>query len=155
MRPLLFLDIDGVLNPFPDCPEGYREYDLFPEDDEPVRLADVHKEWLVELMAAFDIAWASGWGEEANRVLCPHFGLPDLPVVTFPPVPFEPRMKVPGVASMAGDRPAAWVDDIPTPEAREWAESRDAPTLLLEVDSALGLSRADVDELLAWAAAAA
>jgi hypothetical protein len=38
-RPVLLLDIDGVLNPFAAarCPAGYTEYDLFP-GEEPVRL---------------------------------------------------------------------------------------------------------------------
>ena len=150
-RPLLFLDIDGVLNPFPDCPPGFREYDFFPEDDEPVRLAARHVAWLGELMAVFDVVWASGWGEDANRVLSPFFGLPELPLVDLPPIPFGPHVKVPGVALLAGDRPAAWVDDILTPEARAWAKRREAPTLLVDVDSATGLTRAAVDQLLEWA----
>ena len=37
--PLLLMDVDGVLNPYPDCPDGFIEYVLFPDDDEPVRLA--------------------------------------------------------------------------------------------------------------------
>jgi hypothetical protein len=152
-RPLLFLDIDGVLNPFPGCPEGYTEHDFFPEDDEPVRLASVHRDWLDELRAMFDLVWASGWGEDANRVLSPHFGLPELPQIDLPPVPFEPHQKVPGVAAFAGDRPAAWVDDMLTPEARAWAERRTAPTLLVSVDSSAGLTRPVVDGLLEWAAA--
>lgn len=53
-KPLL-LDVDGVLNPFPATPEGYREYDLFPEDDEPVRLNPRHGEWLRGLASAFEI----------------------------------------------------------------------------------------------------
>ncbi len=150
-RPLLFLDIDGVLNPFPECPAGFEEYDFFPEDDEPVRLAASHVDWLGELAGVFDIVWASGWGEDANRVLSPFFGLPELPLITLPPIPFEPNEKVPGVAFVAEDRPAAWVDDNLAPEARDWAEQRDAPTLLVSVDSAKGLERAAVDELLEWA----
>lgn len=43
-RPLLLLDVDGVLNPFaaPACPPGYREHGFFPDDDPPVRLNDSH-----------------------------------------------------------------------------------------------------------------
>ncbi len=149
--PLLFLDVDGVLNPFPDCPPGFTEYDFFPEDDEPVRLAALHVGWLRELAAVFDIVWASGWGEDANRLLSPFFNLPELPLVTLPPIPFEPHEKVPGIAVFAGDRPAAWVDDNVTPEAREWAEQRKPSTLLVAVHSAKGLERPAVDELLEWA----
>lgn len=140
-----------MLNPFPDCPDGYAEYDLFPEDDEPVRLARVHGEWLHELAGLFDVAWASGWGAEANRVLCPFFGLPELPVIQLPAIPFEPWEKVPAIETFAADRAAAWIDDNVTPQARAWAAGRAAPTLLVEVESALGLTRPAVDELLAWA----
>jgi hypothetical protein len=147
------MDVDGVLNPFPDCPEGFDEYDLFPNDDEPVRLARVHGDWLVELGRTFEIAWASGWGEDANRLICPFFGLPEYPVIEFPPVPFAPFDKVPAVAAFVGDRAAAWVDDMVTPEAREWAAAQSAPTLLVEVDSGVGLTRPQVDRLQAWAVA--
>jgi len=151
--PLLLLDVDGVLNPFPSTPEGFEEYAFFPGEHEPVRLSPVHGEWLVELGEVYDIAWATGWGENANRYLVPHFRLPEYPVVVVPSIRFDPVEKVPAIDAYAGDRPAAWVDDIVTPEARTWAAERMAPTLLVEVDSAVGLVRAHVDGLLAWAGA--
>ena len=140
-----------MLNPFPETPAGYEEYDLFPEDDEPVRLARGHGTWLHELREVFELSWATGWGENANRVLCPFFDLPELPTVALPHAPFEPRHKVPAIAAVVGERPAAWVDDMLTPEARDWAAARTAPTLLVDVDSATGLARTDVDRLLGWA----
>lgn len=151
-RPMLLMDVDGVLNPFPHCPAGFAEYDFFPEDDEPVRLARAHGEWLAELGVVFDIAWATGWGAEANRVLCPFFAVPEYPVVAFPPAPFEAREKVPAISAfVGGERPAAWVDDMITAEALRWVEERRAPTLLVEVDSATGLTREQVDQVLRWA----
>ena len=105
-KPVLFLDVDGVLNPFPDTPAGFNEYDFFPEDDEPVRLAAVHRVWLHQLAVVYELVWATGWGDEANRVLNPFFGLATLPVVQFPDVPFEPSAKVPGVDRVARDRPS-------------------------------------------------
>lgn len=149
-KPLLLLDVDGVLNPFPATPEGYLEYELFPGDGEPVRLCSRHAEWLRELAAVFEIAWASGWGEAANEVICPIFDLPPFPVVPFPAVPFQPRDKVPAVAAFTGERPTAWVEDIVTGEARVWAAQRVAPTLIVEVSSTFGLTREIVEELLAW-----
>lgn len=160
-RPLLLMDVDGVLNPYPDCPDGFKEYDFFPEDDEPVRLAAIHRDWLHELAEGFTMVWATGWGEDANRLLCPHFGLPELPVIAFPPVPFDPAAKVqssaaftaakvPASADLAADHAVAWVDDIVTSEARAWAQARSYPTLLVEVDHRIGLTRDAVDSLLAW-----
>jgi hypothetical protein len=50
------------------------------------------------------------------------------------------------------DRPAVWIDDVITPEARTWASARGIPTLLLEVDPAIGLSTETVELALQWAA---
>jgi hypothetical protein len=150
-KPLLLLDVDGVLNPFPDTPDGYSEYRFFPDDDEPVRLCPDHADWLRELLADFEIVWASAWGEAANELICPAFGLQSFRVVALPPVPFEPREKVPAVAAFVGERPAAWVDDVVTDEARAWARERRARTLIVEVSSASGLTREIVERLKAWA----
>lgn len=144
------MDVDGVLNPYPDCPDGFAEYVFFPEDDEPVRLAARHGDWLRELGAHFAIVWASSWENEANVHLCSHFGLPELPYVHFPLTLFKPSAKVPPIDAFVGHRAVAWVDDIVTAEARGWASERDAPTLLVEVDPAVGLTRKAVDDLLAW-----
>jgi HAD domain in Swiss Army Knife RNA repair proteins len=152
-RPLLFMDVDGVLNPFPDTPPGFDELDLFPEDREPVRLHPAHGDWLRELAEVFDVVWATGWGEDANSRLCPHFGLEPFELLALPAVPFTAEEKVPAVAACAGVRPAAWVDDLLGPAARAWAAARESPTLLVEVDSETGLTRPAVDRLLAWARA--
>jgi hypothetical protein len=94
LKPLLLLDVDGVLNPYPACPEGFTEHTFFPEEDEPVRLSNIQGEWLRELRGHFALAWASGWGEDANRFLCSHFDLPELHVIEFPRTPFDPSAKV-------------------------------------------------------------
>ena len=149
-RPLLLLDIDGVLNPFAACPTGYAEYFLFP-DDEPVRLARMHSAWLHELSEPFEIVWASGWGDQANQLLGPILNLPDYGSVPFPPVPFEPEEKLPAIQSFVQDRAVAWVDDVLLPRAWAWSTERRDPTLLIAVDPAVGLEREHVDRLLRWA----
>ena len=45
----------------------------------------------------------------------------------------------------------AWIDDLLTTEAFEWAKARLAPTLLVPIDPSTGLQREAVDELLRWA----
>jgi HAD domain in Swiss Army Knife RNA repair proteins len=150
--PLLLLDVDGVLNPFaaPACPPGYTEHEFFP-GEEPVRLCRAHGPWLQELATRFQIVWATAWGTEANRLLAPLLELPDLPVICFPPVPFQPRDKLPAVIKYAESRPVTWIDDTLTPEAHTWAAERRIPTLLIGVDPAVGLTRPIVDRSLQWA----
>jgi hypothetical protein len=151
-RPLLLLDVDGVLNPFAasSCPEGYREHAFFPGEDPPIRLCDDHGRWLAELSRRFELVWATGWEDEANTYLTPVLGLPLLPVIRFPPVPFDPAEKVPAIDAFVGDRPTAWVDDAHTPEASAWARARTAPTLLVGTNPACGLTMEMVVELRRW-----
>ena len=150
-RPVLFLDVDGVLNPFgPACPAGFAEHDLFP-GEEPVRVNPEHGAWITDLLAAFDIIWATFWNEDANRLLAPLLHISRLPVLTMPTAPSRPGAKVPLIASRAGSRPTAWIDDAHTPEAWAWSEGRQAPTRLITTEPAFGLTRARVRQALEWA----
>ncbi|WBB91048.1 hypothetical protein [Verrucosispora sp. WMMC514] len=151
--PVVFLDLDGVLNPFaaPTCPDGYQERVLFDGED-PQRYCLAHADWIRELAAAGELWWATGWGEAANEVYLPLLGVAPLPVVGFPPVPFDPELKVPAVDAVAADRPAAWLDDNHTAVGRRWAAARSVPTLLVSIDPATGWTRADVERVLTWAA---
>ena len=135
-RPLLLVDIDGVLNVYgvEACPDGYREYDLFPEDDDPTRLATVHGDWLTELGGVFDLVWASAWGIRANELIAPILRIRPLPFVPMPEIPFPARDKVPAIDAYVGDMPVAWLDDVVVDEAVAWASERTASTLLVEVD---------------------
>lgn len=150
--PVLVLDVDGVLNPYaaPVCPAGYTEHALFP-GEEPVRLCRAHGDWIRQLVTRFEVAWCTGWGPEANRLLAPILALPRFPVITLPPAPFAPADKVPAVAAFVADRPVVWLDDLLTPEARRWAAGRSPATLLIDVDPAHGLRRSMIDRALSWA----
>jgi hypothetical protein len=152
-KPVLLVDVDGVLNPygFNETPAGFRPHRFFPEDQEPVLLADVHADWLRELGLVFDMVWATGWGEEANRYLAPLFGLPRWPTIPFPPIPFPPAEKVPAIDRFVGNLACAWVEDLMTDEALAWAGARAAPTLLIDVNPAIGLTRKMVERLVTWA----
>jgi hypothetical protein len=115
-----------------------------------MRLAVVHGRWLEELGTVFQLVWVSAWGFQAHAKLGGILSLTEFPYVPMPPIPFLPAEKVPAVAAYVRSRPVAWVDDVITPEAVAWAESRPAPTLLLQTDPRRGLERPHVDQLLTW-----
>jgi len=121
------------------------------EGEEPVRFCVAHGDWIRELAAAGDLWWATGWGANANELYLPLLGVEPLPVVQFPPVPFEPELKVPAVEALVGDRPAARFDDNHTAAGRRWAAARAAPTLLVSIDPVIGWTHTDVDRVLDWA----
>jgi len=60
--------------------------------------------------------------------------------------------KLPDVVRFVGDRAVAWVDDQLDPDAHAWAESREAPTLLVETDHRVGLELEHISMLRAFAA---
>jgi hypothetical protein len=152
-RPLLFVDVDGVLNPFGSlaCPEGFVEHDLFP-GQEPIRLCIEHGAWLHELAGRFDLAWGTGWNVLDRRRLVEILDLPAIARGIVMTGPFLAADKVPLIAAFAAGRPVAWVDDLIGPEAEAWAAGRAAPTLLVPIDPTTGLDREHVDALLDWAA---
>jgi hypothetical protein len=152
-RPLLLLDVDGVLNPYGyrHRPPGFAEHHLFPEDEEPVLVNREHGTWITALTRAYDVTWATAWNEDANRLLAPLLGIAPLPVLAMPPIPFQARDKVPLIADFARHRPAVWIDDTHTPEAWIWADHRTEPTMLIPVDPATGLTRLSVAQALTWA----
>jgi hypothetical protein len=150
-KPLLLLDIDGVLNPlgvrnapgFVACDLGGMRVLLNPD----------HGRWLRSLAAAFDLTWATSWERDAD-LIAERIGLP----VGLPYVAFNGQedwtIKLPDVMRYVGDRSMAWVDDVLDIETRAWAASRSAPTLLVETDRRVGLTSDHVDRLRAFAGGA-
>lgn len=156
MKPVLFVDVDGVLSlfgfdPAGDLPGPFHWIDgiahCIPPESGPrlIRLAD-----------SFELVWATGWEEKANEYLPLLLDLPDdeLPVLTFDgrAVFGTAHWKLEAIEEYAGERPAAWIDDSLDERCTAWAERRGAPTLLIETDAAAGITDEHVDELLAWAA---
>ena len=155
-RPILFLDVDGVISLFGFAPgaeqlpgplhwiDGIAHF--IPEDvgARLVRLAD-----------SFELVWATGWEERANEHLPFLLGLPfgDLPTLTFDgrAVFGSAHWKLDAIADYAGTRPAAWIDDNIDEACIAWAEARSAPTLLVQTDPATGLTDEHVGELRRWA----
>jgi HAD domain in Swiss Army Knife RNA repair proteins len=152
-RPVLLVDVDGVLNPWhaERCPAGYSEYDFFP--GERVLLSPGHGELLTSLASAYELVWATAWEHRANKLICPVLAMPELPVIEFPlsgrDVDFR---KLPAVIDAIGERPCAWIDDAHQPDHYTWARERAVPTLLIDIDPAVGLTSGVIATLADWAA---
>lgn len=177
-RPILFLDVDGPLNPYAapdeDHPAGYGTHRMRPaswaEDYPPVRLPGgveripTLRVWLnpahgkALLNLPVELVWATTWEHEANEWIGPHLDLPELPVVAWNEhdIVYGPDdgtfWKTHPVAGYAAGRPFAWFDDQIEPADIRWCEENyPAPTLLLPIDPAVGLREADFDAVARWA----
>ena len=151
-KPLLLLDVDGVL-----CPKG-------PGPGEPMRTLVIDG-WpivfskrlparLARLSEHSMLVWATSFEHAANRALAPARGLPDLPFVSFAGASSRRgrTWKLAAVKRSVGERPVAWVDDELGGNAQAWAATRPQPTLLLDVNPSWGFAESHVDLLLAFAA---
>jgi len=135
-RPLLFLDVDGVIV----VGVGY--------------VPGGTGARVRELANRFDLVWATGWEHRANTHLLSPLGLSEeLPTLTFDgKARFgSSTWKTKPVKAYAGDRPIAWLDDNFVARHELWAAHRSAPTLLVRVDSSVGLTPEHVERLLRWA----
>ena len=156
-HPILFLDVDGVLIPFGLPPGQYPTYPG-PRDDgsSPLlaRLNPEHGGWLLALPC--ELVWATAWEHEANERVAPWIGLPQLPVVVFPPDDEEDERiglhyKTRALIEWAAGRPFAWVDDELTDIDREWARAHHPGAALLHrADPRYGLTEADYGVLREW-----
>ena len=157
-KPLLFVDVDGVISLFGFSPgEGQLPGPLHWIDGVAHCIPDEVGARLVTLAERFELVWATGWEERANEHLPLILKLPfrDLPCLAFDgrAVFGSAHWKVEAIDEYAGDRPSAWIDDSLDERCIAWAERRSAPTLLVETDSATGITDEHVERLLDWASA--
>jgi hypothetical protein len=155
-RPILFVDVDGVISLFGFAPGD----DSLPGpvhwiDGVAHCIPDDVGMRLVRLAETFELVWATGWEERANEHLPFLLKQPfrDLPCLTFDgrAVFGSAHWKVDAIDEYARNRPAAWIDDNLDETCRAWAEHRAAPTLLVETSPAEGITDEQVARLLAWA----
>jgi HAD domain in Swiss Army Knife RNA repair proteins len=154
-RPVLFLDVDGVISLFGFHPSGPPPGTFHSIDGIIHCIGDDVAARLGRLADAFELVWATGWEEKANEYLVHILELPgDLPVLTFDgrAVFGSSHWKVEAIEDYARGRAAAWIDDNLDERVHEWAANREEPTLLVLTESALGITDEHVATLLSWAA---
>jgi hypothetical protein len=162
-RPLLAVDIDGVISLF-----GFDE-SMQPGSGDPGRapgefhlidgmlhcIALETGPRLNRLGETYELIWASGWEDRANDHLPAILGVPELPHLTFDGrARFgTAHWKLDALEEYAGPRPLAWIDDSLDQSCYGWADRREAPTLLVPTESDVGLTEGQVEALESWAKA--
>jgi hypothetical protein len=177
-KPLLLIDVDGVLFPYGTTDgrgaqvfgTGYERFQYIGPDtsagDEPrwVWLNRVHGPALLALRDAFDLVWCTSWTRKANEFIASTIGLPGLPLVDLdspeysgfrPDDDMFTRMlvKARAVVDYAAGRPFCWIDDLVDRRVDRYVSARSGvgPNLLLCVEPTVGLTQGDLDEARAWA----
>ncbi|MFI8895610.1 hypothetical protein [Streptomyces paradoxus] len=172
-RPILFLDVDGPLNPYAAKPEkrpdGYttlrvpqlggatEEYRAVSLRRRPLRvwLNPEHGRDLLRL--DYDLCWATTWMADANRWIAPVLGLPELPFVDFGDVLLQDRpdgvhWKTAPLVDYADGRPFAWVDDEQSDLDQTYVTGHHrAHGLLHHVNPRIGLREGDFRALADFA----
>ncbi|MER5932531.1 hypothetical protein [Streptomyces sp. NPDC002054] len=173
-RPLLFLDVDGPLNPYAAKaqrrPEGYTTLRVPREGDpawehgglrdrtQPLRvwLNPDHGRALLSL--GYEICWATAWMNTANTWIGPVLGLPELPFVDFGSALLNERpdgvhWKSDPLLEYTDGRPFAWVDDEQGDADHTHVAARHRGSALLHhVNPRIGLRNEDFTTLAAFAA---
>ncbi len=174
MNPILFLDVDGVLNPLSNSkgtrPPGFETHRLDPlVPGSNRRWSTVFRKelrvWLNPNMGAellrlpVDIVWATTWMDEANEFIGPRVGLPTLPVVKFVDLSGPARdtmtmvyFKTARLVEYAAGRPFAWFDDEIGSADRSYVQTHgNSRSLLRYIDPRHGITPADLLAVSAWA----
>ena len=153
-RPVLFVDVDGVISLFGFDPSGGLPGSFIAVDGILHCIATEVGPRLARLAERYELVWATGWEEKANEYLPQLLGIPsNLPTLTFGgrAVFGTAHWKLGPIGEYAGNRPAAWIDDSLDERCTTWARERNAPTLLVETDPAIGLTDEQVKRLLRFA----
>jgi hypothetical protein len=153
-RPLLLVDIDGVISLFSFEPGARPEGAFHSIDGIPHFLSSSAAEHLLMLAPNFELVWASGWEEKANEYLPHLLGLPELAHLSFERSVgrTNAHWKLDAIEAYAGHtRPLAWIDDAFNDACHAWADMRAAPTLLVRTLPGSGLTGREAQTLERWA----
>ncbi len=152
-RPILAVDIDGVLSLF-----GFAEPPNLPGVEFHLVDGVMHcfsraaGKGIMRLADHYDVVWVSGWEGGAEK-LAEVLDLPEWPYLTFGGAARfgSADWKLEPLERYAQGRPLAWIDDSFDERCYAWARARPEPTLLIEIESDQGLQEVHVEAIVAWA----
>lgn len=165
LNPILFIDVDGPLNPYAASPSkrpaGYETHRLNPTMEDGTKWANGPRDKLLRvwlnpahgaalLSTDFDLVWATTWEHEANELIGPRIGLPELPVVEFPVRDSDNQLyfKTMDVVYWANGRKFVWVDDEVSPYDQEYiTRYGHEESIAMKIDPAKGLVESDFRQL--------
>lgn len=159
MKPVLFLDIDGVLNiagwkpERPVCDWDDLEFHEVPNYSQGYRFPMYLSPEMGAQLASLDveIRWLTTWANDAHAV-GKLVGLPDnLPVAATPPPLGVRNWKLQAVREFVEDEPGVpfiWLDDDAITEAADkFLESCGVPHLAVKVDENKGIEKTTIESI--------
>ncbi len=155
-RPILAVDVDGVISLFGHDEQGDRPTVRLELVDGVMHCISLAAgDQLRRLSEHFELVWATGWEKRANKHLPELLGIPKLPHISFGAAARfgSAHWKLGPLDAYGPGRAIAWIDDSFDERCHAWARERSAPTMLVPVDPRRGLEEAQTEALAAWAGA--
>jgi hypothetical protein len=154
-RPLLLVDVDGVVCPYADELADPAEHGLALTTVGYARawFSDRIADRLERLGTSFQLVWCTAWEDQAAEFLAPLLRMPGIPVIHFdePAADEDGHWKWPAIEAFARDRPFAWIDDELGCDDYARARRHPAPALLVRIEGTSGLGEEHVTQLESFA----
>lgn len=152
MKPIAFIDVDGVLNRIVSNKQAkarklLRAHGWSEGLRWPLWLDLKDRERIERLSEHFDLGWGSTWQDDAYEQVGKRLGFPEFDIIAR--TNYDEFHKARGVARAAEGRPFVWFDDDNYYE--DIFQFVDQPHKVILVDPAEGLTDDYISEAIEWA----